>query len=128
MLNAVLSKDTGNLMEMRHFLQNPKYSELWGKLYMKELGRLTQGVPGTAGTDTIVFIPYNSIPLDCRRHIIFEKTVVTYRPEKEDPNRTCLIVGETRMVYPGDVYKPTMEIMTVKMHLNSIISTIGAKY
>ena len=37
MLNAVLNKDTGNLMEMRQFLQNPKYSKLWRKSYTKEL-------------------------------------------------------------------------------------------
>ena len=51
-------------MEMRHLLKNPKYSELWGKSYTKELGRLAQGIPGTKGTDTIVFIKYDDIPLD----------------------------------------------------------------
>ena len=63
-INAVLNKDTGELMEMRHLLKNPKYSELWGKSYTKELGRLAQGIPGTKGTDTIVFIKYDDIPLD----------------------------------------------------------------
>ncbi len=43
-LNAVLSKDTGELMEMQQLLRNPKYSNLWGKSYTKELGRLAQGV------------------------------------------------------------------------------------
>jgi hypothetical protein len=57
-LNAVLNKDTGELMEMRHLLKNPKYSKLWGKSYTKELGQLAQGIPGTKGTDTIVFIKY----------------------------------------------------------------------
>ena len=47
-LNAVLNMDTGELMEMRQLLQNPKYSELWGKFYTKELGELSQGIPGTA--------------------------------------------------------------------------------
>ncbi len=37
-LNAVLNKDTGDLMELRQLLQNPKYSEVWGKSYTKELG------------------------------------------------------------------------------------------
>jgi len=56
MLNAVLDMTTGKLMEMRHFLVNPKYKELWGKSYTKELGRLAQGAPGVTGTDTIIFI------------------------------------------------------------------------
>jgi hypothetical protein len=39
MLNAVLNNNTGKLMEMRHLQQcNPKYTELWGKSYTKELG------------------------------------------------------------------------------------------
>ncbi len=86
MLNAVLNKDTGELMEMRHLLRNPKYTESWGKLYTKELRQLAQGVSGTKGTDTIVFSRYNEIPLNRRRHITYRKTVVTYRPEKDGPN------------------------------------------
>ncbi len=40
---------------MGHLLVNPKYKELWGKSFMKELGRLSQGLPGVSkGTDTIV--------------------------------------------------------------------------
>jgi hypothetical protein len=63
-LNAVLNKDTGELMEMQQLLRNPKYSNLWGKSYTKELGRLAQGIPGTKGIDIIVFIKYDKIPLD----------------------------------------------------------------
>jgi hypothetical protein len=43
-------------MEMQQLLRNPKYSNLLGKSYTKELECLTQGIPGTKGTDTIVFI------------------------------------------------------------------------
>jgi hypothetical protein len=55
MLQAVLDKSTGQLMEMRHLLINPKYKELWGKSYTKELARLAQaqGIPGISkGTNT----------------------------------------------------------------------------
>jgi hypothetical protein len=65
-------------MEICHLLRNLKYTKLWGKLYTKELGQLAQGVSGTKGTDTIVFIKYGKIPLDRRRHIMYGKTVVTY--------------------------------------------------
>jgi hypothetical protein len=127
-LNAVLNKDTGDLMEMRQLLQNPKYSEVWGKSYTKELGRLAQGVPGTKGTDTIVFIKYDDIPLDRRRHVTYCRTVVTYRPEKDAPNQTQMTVGGNRILFPGNVSTPTVELLTVKMHLNSVISTPGARY
>jgi hypothetical protein len=64
MLNAVLDMTTGELLEMRHLLVNPKYKELWGKSYTKELGRLAQGVPGVTGTGTIIFIRRDEVPLD----------------------------------------------------------------
>jgi hypothetical protein len=58
-------------MEMRQLLRNPKYSNLWGKSYTKELRHLAQGIPGTKGTDTIVFIKYDKIPLDQRRNVTY---------------------------------------------------------
>jgi hypothetical protein len=64
MRNAILNKDTGQLLEMRHLPFKPKYAKLWGKSYTKELGQLAQGVPGTKGMDTIVFIRYDKILLD----------------------------------------------------------------
>ncbi len=126
MLNAVFNNDTSKLMEMRHLLHNPKYTKLSGKSYTKEFGRLAQGVSGMKGTDTIVFIKYNKIPLNRRRHITYGKTVVTYQPEKDDPNQTRLAVGGNWIVHHGNVSTTIGEIMTVKMHLNSVILTKGA--
>ena len=65
-------------MEMRQLLPNPKYANLWGKLYTKEFRQLFQGIPGTKGTDTIVFIKYDKIPLDQRRNVTYSRTVVVY--------------------------------------------------
>jgi hypothetical protein len=128
MLNAVLNNNTSELMEMRHLLRNPKYTKIWGKLYTKELGRLAQGVSGTKGTDTIVFIKYNKILLDRRRHITYGKMVVTYQPEKDNPNQTRLTVGGNWIVHHGNVSTPMVKMMTVQMHLNSMILTKGAGY
>ena len=47
-LNAVLDKNTGELMEMSHLLINPKYKEVWGKSYTTKLGQLAQGIPGVS--------------------------------------------------------------------------------
>jgi hypothetical protein len=128
LLKAFLNNDTGKLMEMRHLLRNPKYTKLWGKSYTKDFGRLAQGVSGMKGTDTIVFIRYNKIPLNRSRHITYGKTVVTYWPVKDDPNRTRLNVGGNRIVHHGNVSTRMVKMMTVKMHLNSVISKKGAQY
>ena len=95
-------------MEMRHLLANPKYKDLWGKSYVTELGHLAQGIPGKSpGTNTIMFIGRDDVPIDRRRDITYSRVCVNYRPEKADPNRTRLTVGGNRITYPGDCGTPT---------------------
>jgi hypothetical protein len=89
MLHAVLDKTMGHLMEMWHLLVNPKYKELWGKSYTKDLGHLAQGIPRVSkGTDTIVFTHRKGIPHDCKCDVTYSQVCVNYCPEKEDPNCT----------------------------------------
>ena len=54
--------------------------------------------------------------------------MVDYRPEKTDPYRTILTLGEDRVNYPGDRGTPIVELDTVKLLLNSIVSIINAKF
>jgi hypothetical protein len=89
MLHAVLDKTLGHLMEMQHILVNPKYKELWGKSYTKELGHLTQGIPRVSkGTNTIVFMQCKDIPNNCKWDVMYVQVCANYHPEKKDPNRT----------------------------------------
>jgi hypothetical protein len=86
MLHTVLDKTTGHLMEMQHLLVNPKYKELWGKYYTKELGCLAQGTPEVSKiTNTIVFIHRKDIPHNHKCNITYARVYVNYCPEKEDP-------------------------------------------
>jgi len=88
-LNAVLDKDTGELLEMHHLLVNPKYKDVWGKSHTTELGRLAQGIPGVSkGTNTIVFITRDEIPMDRLKNVTYGRICANYRPEKADPNRS----------------------------------------
>jgi hypothetical protein len=51
------------------------------------------------------------------------------RPEKIDElNQTRLVAGGDRVHYPGDAGTPTANLLTVKLLINSIISTAGAKF
>jgi hypothetical protein len=102
-LNAVLDMDTGKLMEMKHLLVNPKYKEVWGKSYTTELGRLAQGIPGVSiGTDTIVFIRRDEVPIDQIKDVTYGRECINYCPENDDPNQTHLTVGGDRVNYPGN--------------------------
>jgi hypothetical protein len=85
-LHAVLNTITGALMEMRHLLVNPKYKELWGKSYTIELGCLAQGIPGIGtGTNTIVFIRQEDIPIDQQKDVTYGRMCINYCPEKAIP-------------------------------------------
>jgi hypothetical protein len=129
MLHTVLNKTTGHLMGMRHLLVNSKHKEVWGKSYTKKLGRLAQGMPGVSkGTDTIVFIRCKDIPNDCKCDVTYARVCVNYYPEKEDPNHIRVTVGGNLLHYPGDSGTPTVDMITVKLHLNSVISTKNAHY
>ena len=51
-INTVLNQATGEMMEYRQVMKNPKYQELYEKAYAKELDRLAKGIPGLAdGTE-----------------------------------------------------------------------------
>ena len=128
-LSAILDTDTGELLEYRHLIKNPKYCTIWKNAYGKELGRLAQGIPGTVkGTNTIVFTAYNEIPPQRRKDVTYGRIVANYRPEKEDPYRIRLTVGGNRITYPGDCGTPTADMLTTKILLNSVISTKGAQF
>ncbi len=114
---------------MRHLLVNSKYKELWGKSYTKELGRLAQGMPRVSkGTNTIVFIRCKDIPQNCKRDVTYARICVNYCSEKEDPNCTRVTMGGNLLHYPGDCGTSTVDMITVKLHLNSVISTKNAQY
>jgi hypothetical protein len=122
MLHAVLDKTMGHLMEMQHLQVNPKYKELWGKFFTKELRCLAQGIPRVSkGTDTIVFIQCEDIPNNRKCNVMYTQVCVSYCPEKEDPNHTQVTVGGNLLHYPGNCGTPTVNMITVKLHPNSVI-------
>jgi hypothetical protein len=128
-LNAVLDKESGELMEYKHLVANPKYRTIWTQAYGKELGRLAQGLPNIVdGTDTIKFIHKHDVPTERFKDVTYGRLVTSFRPEKEDPYRVRLTVGGNRIHFPGDCGTPTVDMLTVKILLNSVISTKGAKF
>ena len=77
MINAVLNEETGELMEYRHIMKNRKYCQLYATSYIKELERLTQGMPGKAdGTNTIYFIDKANIPAERWKDVTYGRVVV----------------------------------------------------
>ncbi len=66
--------------------------------------------------------------MDRLKDITYIKFVCTVRTEKKDPNRTRATVGGNLINYPEDVGTPTANLLLIKIFLNSVISTRGAKF
>ena len=129
MANSVIGAN-GELLEYRDLIRNPATRKTWTHSYGNELGRLAQGMPGrNTGTNTVIFIPRDAVPKDRARDVTYGLITVLIRPEKVDePNRTRLVAGGDRVHYPGDAGTPTADLLTVKLLINSIVSTPGAKF
>ena len=126
-LATVLNKETGELMDYKHLISNPKYCALWSKSYRNELVRLAQGISGWAkGTNTIFFIDKVDIPAYFWKDFTYKHIFVSLKPEKADPNLTRLRVGGDRFNYPGYCGTLTTDLLTVKLLLNIKISMSGA--
>lgn len=88
---------------------------------------MAQGYKDTiGGTDTIHFIEWHKIPM--YNKIRYGRLVCGKPPFKDDIYRTRLTVGGYQLPYIGIVSTPTANLTTIKVHINSTISTPGARY
>jgi hypothetical protein len=122
--------DKGELLEYRHLIGNPKTKAVWAHSYGNEIGRLAQGMPGqNEGTNTIFFIRRDQVPRNRMKDTTYGLITCLVRSEKiDEPNRTRLVAGGDRVHSPGDAGTPTADLFTVKLLINSIISTPGARF
>jgi hypothetical protein len=81
------------------------------------------------GTNTILSIQWDQVPRNRMKDTTYGLITCLVRPEKIDkPNRTRLVAGGDQVHYPGYAGTPTANLLTVKLLINSIISTQGAKF
>ena len=127
--HSVLDQETGELLEYQQLLQHPKFKEVWNRSAADEFGRLAQGIGGQIkGTDTIQFIHKHEVPAERFKDVTYIKFVCNIRTEKKDPYRTRATMGGNLINYPDDVGTPTANLLLIKIFLNSVISTSGARF
>jgi len=68
------------------------------------------------------------IPQNRCKDITYGRIVCIYRSEKKDPYRTRITMGGNLINYSDDCGTPTADLLTVKLMLNSVISTPNAKF
>jgi hypothetical protein len=129
MANSVIG-ESGELLEYKQLIINPMTIAKWTHSYGNKIGCLAPGMPGcNTGTNTIIFIKKDQIPKVRAKYVTYGLISCLVQPEKIDkPNRTRLVTGEDRVHYPGNAGTPTANLLTIKIHINSIISTAGKKF
>jgi hypothetical protein len=121
---TAMNPDTGSTAEYNE-LRHCSDKHLWQDSCLEEMGRIFQGL-GTdskmpKGTDTCFFINVKDIPED--RKATYLRIVVADRPEKDNPRRVRFTVGGDQVDYPFAVSTKSADLTTVKILLNSVLST-----
>ena len=124
---AVIDPETGASLEYPALLRGPDGAR-WEHGTSLEIGRLTQGcLPyTTSGSETMAFIRHTDKPAD--RIATYLRIVAALKPNKADMYRIRFTCGGDKVIYLGKVSTPTADLTSVKTHLNSVVSTPGAKY
>ena len=123
---AILYEETRKLLEYRQLMTVPKYKNKWHFWFGNKVSWLPQGISAwVQGTNAIYFIHQDQILTTWMRNIIYGRIVCDILNGKAKPNKTRLTVGGDRIQYPGVCGAPTAHLLTVKIMLNSIISTQG---
>jgi hypothetical protein len=127
--NSVLGKQ-GKLLEYCHLIANPKTWVTWTHSYGNQLQWLVQGMPRPSeGNSTISIIPRDKVLRARAKDVTYGLITCLIRPEKiEDPNRTRLVAGGDRVHYPFDAGTLTADLLTIKLLINSVISTPGERF
>ena len=83
----------------------------------------------TSNRLVISIMSLEQAPKDRRKDVTYARIVCkNKKPQKEEVNKTRIAVGGNLINYPFDCGTPTADMITVKLLLNSVVSTPGAKW
>jgi hypothetical protein len=119
MANAVICPETGKSLKHQELITKLRYKLKWMRSTVNEINRLYN-------TNTIIFIRRSNIPKGHK--VTYGSFVVDIKDHKEEKERTRLTVGGYQIEYPGDKSTLTAGLTTAKILINSVISTLGAKF
>jgi hypothetical protein len=119
MANAVICPKTGKSLKHEELITKLRYKIKWMRSAANEINRLYN-------TNTIRFIRRSNIPKGPK--VTYGSFVVDIKDKKEEKERTRLTVGGDLIEYPGDQLTRAAGLTTAKILINSVISTLGAKF
>jgi hypothetical protein len=89
----------------------------------------TKSARPSEGNGHNLFIPRDKVPRARAKDVTYGLVTCFIRTKKiEEPNRTRLVAGGDRVHYPFDAGMPTANLLTIKLLINSMVSTPGARF
>ena len=76
----------------------------------------------------IFFHRKHKVPANRVKDVTYCKFVCSGRDQKKKTNHTRAVLGGNLVHFPGNVGTPTADMLLVKILLNSVVSTPGAKF
>jgi hypothetical protein len=119
MANAVIFAEIGKSLKHQGLITKLRFKIKWMRSTANEIKRLYN-------TNTIRFIHRSDILKG--RKVTYGSFVVDIKNHKEEKQCTRLTVGDDQIEYPGDKSTRTAGLTTAKILINSVISTLGAKF
>ena len=84
---------------------------------------LAQGVGNRVkGTNTIFFVHHSEVPAG--KQVTYGNIVVSISPNKAETHRVRITVGGDKLSYDGPTATQSASLITAKILLNSVVSTI----
>jgi hypothetical protein len=125
--HTVIDAVTGETYEHAQLIRGPN-ADQWLYSTANECGCLTKGVAPhmPSGSKTMRYLFHHQLPPG--RQETYARFFATERPHKTETKCVQLTVGDNLVHYPDKVSTPTADLSTVKLLLNSIISTPGARF
>ena len=109
-------------------MQHPKYKKEWSKSSVNKFRRLANGLKDgrVKPTNTIRLIQKEEVPPNRMKDVTYGSFSCDNKLNKEEVNRTRLIMGGDRINFPDDCRTPTVDMILFKILVNSILSTPNA--
>ena len=131
--NPTVHPVTGEtISSYKKLMGDPATEETWQMAFGNDFGGMAQGdnKTGQKGTNAMFVMTHEDIKkiLKAGKKITYANPVVDHCPQKEDPNRIRITAGGNPIDCNGEHSVPTANIVTAKLHWNSVVSTATAKY
>jgi hypothetical protein len=84
-VQLIRDDETGEYLNYRQLIQDPKHKEIWNTSAANEFGRLAQGVGGRVkATNTILFIRKNQVPKHQMNDVMYGSFSCNMKPNKTE--------------------------------------------